>query len=184
MLILLVFEVPLAQLLLQFLDSVVLLFNSRYLFLQLVYASRLRLFVALCLHFNRSQALPLLYRCRGLFKLFLHIVHRWFDFGHHMLNQTSPLTHIRYLGQQVLQYVNLVLDLRERLHVLAHAAQINGINWMFLGLCWFFFLFKLFNLFFNLFFFGFFLLDLSRRLQHTRCCKALVHLFLQIFKLL
>lgn len=39
-LILLVFDVPLAQLLLQFLDSVVLFFNLRYLFLQLVYAGR------------------------------------------------------------------------------------------------------------------------------------------------
>lgn len=54
-----------------------------------------------------------------------------------MLNQTSPLSHIRYLGQQVLQYVDLILDLRERFHVLAHAAQIDGINRMFLRLFWF-----------------------------------------------
>lgn len=137
MLILLVFEVPLAQLLLQFVDSVVLLFDLRYLFLQLVYAGRLRLLVALCLHFNRCQALPLLLRRRHFFYLFLHIVHGGFDFGDHMLNQTGPLPDIRYLGQQVLQYVNLVLDLRERLHVLAHAAQIDGINRMLLSLFWF-----------------------------------------------
>lgn len=83
-LILLVFDVPLAQLRLQLLDAVVLFFNSRYLFLELVYAGRFRLFVALGLHPNRRQTLPLLscrhlfdlfLQCRHFLDLFLHIVH-------------------------------------------------------------------------------------------------------------
>lgn len=82
--------------------------------------------MALALRGNRCQTLPLLNR--PLLNLFLHIVHGRLDLWHHVLDQTGPLPDVRNLGQQVLQNIDLVLNLREGLHVLAHTAQVDGVN--------------------------------------------------------